>query len=114
MTEFNNVFHVVGGVTEQYDVRNDDKNLFMIMLKAYERKAMMSCSITPGETMEERLSNGLVAGHAYSVTAVKLVYIERLNGNEKKTIPLEDFLQLINAELRTTRDRYIYIYASMS
>lgn len=31
--------------------------------------------------MEERLSNGLVAGHAYSITGVKLVYIERLNGN---------------------------------
>ncbi|XP_028967496.1 calpain-A [Galendromus occidentalis] len=69
-----------GGVTEQYDLRQPPKNIFLLMLKAYERNSMMSCSITPGETMEERLSNGLVAGHAYSITSVKLVYIERLNG----------------------------------
>ncbi|OQR72424.1 calpain-A-like [Tropilaelaps mercedesae] len=69
-----------GGVTEQYDLRQPPDNLFLIMLKAYERNAMMSCSITPGETLEERLQNGLVAGHAYSITCVKLVFIERLNG----------------------------------
>ncbi|XP_022710373.1 calpain-A-like isoform X2 [Varroa jacobsoni] len=69
-----------GGITEQYDVRQAPHNLYMIMLKAYERNALMSCSITPGERLEERLSNGLVAGHAYSITSVKLVFIERLKG----------------------------------
>lgn len=69
-----------GGVTEQYDLRNPPKDLFKMMRKASERNSMMSCSINPGEVMEERLPSGLVAGHAYSITAVKLVYIERLNG----------------------------------
>lgn len=70
----------VGGIAETYDVQKTESNLFVIMLKSFERKAMMSCAIEAGDTPEQRLSNGLVMGHAYSVTAVKLVHIERLNG----------------------------------
>ncbi|XP_072145508.1 calpain-A-like isoform X5 [Dermacentor andersoni] len=33
-----------------------------------------------GSIPEEKLASGLVAGHAYSITAVRLVYIERLKG----------------------------------
>lgn len=69
-----------GGVTEQYDLRNPPNGLFTLIMKAAQRNSMMSCSINVGEVMEERLASGLVAGHAYSITAVKLVYIQRLNG----------------------------------
>ncbi|KAL1417290.1 hypothetical protein MTO96_027020 [Rhipicephalus appendiculatus] len=50
------------------------------MLKAYERSSLMSASIPVGTIPEEKLASGLVAGHAYSITAVRLVYIERLKG----------------------------------
>ncbi|XP_064483880.1 calpain-B-like isoform X3 [Ornithodoros turicata] len=71
---------LTGGLTEQIDLKRPPKNLFLLMLKAYERCSLMSCSIPVGNVVEERLSSGLVAGHAYSITAVRLVYIERLSG----------------------------------
>ncbi|CAG5125959.1 unnamed protein product [Candidula unifasciata] len=62
-----------GGVTEMFDLRNAPPNLLNIMLKAYERGSLMGCSIdaVPGQT-EAELDNGLICGHAYSVTNVKL------------------------------------------
>lgn len=69
-----------GGVTESIDLKNPPKQLFLLMLKAYERSSLMSCSIPVGAIPEEKLASGLVAGHAYSITAVRLVYIERLKG----------------------------------
>lgn len=69
-----------GGVTEQIDLKNPPKHLFLLMMKAYQRSSLMSCSIPVGSIPEEKLASGLVAGHAYSITAVKLVFIERLNG----------------------------------
>lgn len=69
-----------GGVTESIDLKNPPKQLFLLMMKAYERSSLMSCSIPVGSIPEEKLASGLVAGHAYSITAVRLVYIERLKG----------------------------------
>ncbi|CAN7999694.1 unnamed protein product, partial [Ixodes hexagonus] len=69
-----------GGVTEQIDLKNPPKHLFLLMMKAYQRSSLMSCSIPVGSIPEEKLASGLVAGHAYSITAVRLVFIERLNG----------------------------------
>ncbi|XP_037500849.1 LOW QUALITY PROTEIN: calpain-A-like [Rhipicephalus sanguineus] len=69
-----------GGLTESIDLKNPPKQLFVLMLKAYERSSLMSCSIPVGSIPEEKLASGLVAGHAYSITAVRLVYIERLKG----------------------------------
>ncbi|XP_077522326.1 calpain-B-like isoform X12 [Amblyomma americanum] len=69
-----------GGLTESIDLKNPPKQLFLLMLKAYERSSLMSCSIPVGSIPEEKLASGLVAGHAYSITAVRLVYIERLKG----------------------------------
>jgi calpain len=67
-----------GGVTEVFDFRQGvPPNLFPIMQKAYDRKSLMGCSIeaVPGKT-ESELPNGLICGHAYSLTSVKLMDIE--------------------------------------
>lgn len=66
-----------GGVTEMFDLNQAPKNLFSIMMKAYERNSMMGCSIDQGgRATEAALANGLIVGHAYSVTGVKLVDIK--------------------------------------
>lgn len=71
-----------GAVSEAIDLvtgpyRNDQTkqdSLFKDLLKVYEREGIISCSIaaSPAE-LEARLPNGLVKGHAYSVTAVNKV-----------------------------------------
>ncbi|XP_064089710.1 calpain-B-like isoform X11 [Macrobrachium nipponense] len=61
-----------GGVSEIYDLTKAPPNLFSIMLKAYERGSLMGCSLEPDPNeVEARCDNGLVRGHAYSVTRVK-------------------------------------------
>jgi len=63
-----------GGVTEMFTLRNKTpKDLFQIMRKADERCSLMGCSIDtpPGGAIEGKLSNGLIQGHAYSMTAVR-------------------------------------------
>lgn len=65
-----------GGVVESYDLPKANDNLFSIMAKAAKKKALMSCSIkaSPGET-EAVMANGLVKGHAYSVTGAREVRV---------------------------------------
>jgi calpain len=80
-----------GGLAEQFDIGSDEcpKDLLNIMLKACERESLLSCSIEVKESSQigSKSSNGLVLGHAYSVTAVKLV--------EVKTSKVEGKLPLI-------------------
>ncbi|KAH9519563.1 hypothetical protein Btru_003015, partial [Bulinus truncatus] len=66
-----------GGVTEMFDLQKAPPNLLNIMLKAYARGSLMGCSIDadPGK-LEAELSNGLIMGHAYSVTSVQLADIQ--------------------------------------
>ncbi|KAL8619657.1 hypothetical protein ACOMHN_019712 [Nucella lapillus] len=67
-----------GGVTEMFELRgNQPPNLLRIMLKANERGSLMGCSIDadPGK-IEAELDNGLIMGHAYSITAVSLMDIQ--------------------------------------
>ena len=66
-----------GGVSEFFDIRKAPPNLFSIMLKANQRGALMGCSndAAPNQ-LEARLTNGLVMGHAYSITSVLLMDIE--------------------------------------
>ena len=67
-----------GGVTEFFDLKKDvPKNLFDMMLKSFNRCSLMGCSIEadPRQT-EARLANGLVMGHAYSITDVKMVSVK--------------------------------------
>ncbi|RXG54379.1 Calpain-B [Armadillidium vulgare] len=66
-----------GGVSEIYDLTKAPPNLFNIMLKAYERGSLMGCSVEPDpNVVEARCGNGLVRGHAYSVTRIKFCEIE--------------------------------------
>lgn len=66
-----------GGVSEIYDLTKAPPNLFNIMLKAYERGSLMGCSLEPDPNeVEARCNNGLVRGHAYSLTRIKYCEIE--------------------------------------
>lgn len=68
-----------GGITELYQLRDRDvpKDLFNIMVKAYERKSLKGCSLEPDpNVLEARTPVGLVRGHAYSITKVVQVRIE--------------------------------------
>ncbi|KAL4237591.1 hypothetical protein ACF0H5_002305 [Mactra antiquata] len=66
-----------GGVTESVDLQKAPNNLLTIMMKASARGSLMGCSIDADPNqLEAILDNGLVMGHAYSVTSVKLVEIQ--------------------------------------
>ncbi|XP_060077139.1 calpain-B-like isoform X2 [Ylistrum balloti] len=66
-----------GGVTEMFDLRKPEENLLTIMLKASARGSLMGCSIDADPNqLEAVLDNGLVMGHAYSITCVQLVDIK--------------------------------------
>ena len=66
-----------GGVTEMFDLKKAPKDLLTIMMKAFDRGSLMGCSIDADPNqLEAELANGLIMGHAYSVTAVKMVEIQ--------------------------------------
>eukprot|EP00914_Ancora_sagittata_P021515 GHVO01042593.1.p1 GENE.GHVO01042593.1~~GHVO01042593.1.p1 ORF type:complete len:778 (-),score=128.21 GHVO01042593.1:745-3078(-) len=66
-----------GGVTEMFDLRQAPSNLFSIMLKAYERNSQMGCSIDADPNVTEaKLTNGLIMGHAYTITRVAFIDIK--------------------------------------
>ncbi|XP_060574910.1 calpain-B-like isoform X6 [Ruditapes philippinarum] len=66
-----------GGVTESVDLQKAPTNLLNIMMKAHARGSLMGCSIDADPSQLEAIcDNGLVMGHAYSVTSVKLVEIQ--------------------------------------
>jgi calpain len=64
-----------GGVVERFEMRDKaPDDLFERMLKARKRFSLMGCSIDASpDTMEAALDNGLIIGHAYSVTEVKVI-----------------------------------------
>jgi len=66
-----------GGVTEMYDLGDKaPPNLFRLMMKAHEMGSLMGCSIEPDPNVTEaQTPQGLVRGHAYSVTRVAFVDI---------------------------------------
>ncbi|KAK4300804.1 hypothetical protein Pmani_027019 [Petrolisthes manimaculis] len=66
-----------GGVSEIFDLTKAPPNLFNIMLKAYQRGSLMGCSLEPDPNeVEAKCDNGLIRGHAYSITRVKYCEIE--------------------------------------
>ncbi|KER26892.1 hypothetical protein T265_05949 [Opisthorchis viverrini] len=64
-----------GGIAEMFELRSKcPPDLFKIMLKSQERCSLMACSIQADPNRyEARLPNGLIMGHAYSVTSVKMI-----------------------------------------
>ncbi|CAH1992190.1 unnamed protein product [Acanthoscelides obtectus] len=76
-----------GGVTEMYEMEACPPNLFQIIIKAYERSSLMGCSIEPDpNVLEAQTPEGLIRGHAYSITCVRYVDISTPNVSGK--IPL--------------------------
>ncbi|XP_069752344.1 calpain-1 catalytic subunit-like [Narcine bancroftii] len=64
-----------GGVTEMYDLRKSQTDLYGIIKKALERGSLLGCSIdiTSAFDMEAVTFKKLVKGHAYSLTGAKEV-----------------------------------------
>ncbi|XP_006831801.1 PREDICTED: calpain-3 isoform X3 [Chrysochloris asiatica] len=62
-----------GGVTEFFEIKEAPKDMYKIMKKAIERGSLMGCSIDTIVPVqyETKLANGLVRGHAYSVTGLE-------------------------------------------
>ncbi|CAB1342690.1 unnamed protein product [Coregonus sp. 'balchen'] len=62
-----------GGVTEFFEISEAPKELYRIMKKALERGSLMGCSIDDllPSHCETETANGLVRGHAYSITALE-------------------------------------------
>ena len=66
-----------GGVTELYDIQGGPENLLKLMSKAWERNSFMGCSIEADPRVTEaETSQGLIRGHAYSITDIKTIEIE--------------------------------------
>ncbi|XP_058837403.1 calpain-A-like isoform X1 [Topomyia yanbarensis] len=66
-----------GGVTEMYDLKDQTPpNLFQIMEKGYFRNSMFACSIEPDPNVTEaEMPEGLIRGHAYSITKIQMADI---------------------------------------
>ncbi|CAK9301677.1 unnamed protein product [Gordionus sp. m RMFG-2023] len=63
-----------GGIAEHYDLKEVPKNIFSILYKANQRSSLMACFIQPDPHIKfAELSNGLIKGHAYSITDVKRI-----------------------------------------
>ncbi|VDN09837.1 unnamed protein product, partial [Dibothriocephalus latus] len=61
-----------GGLAEFYDLRGKQPaDLEQILHHCYTRKSLMACSINADpNVVEARQSNGLIRGHAYSITKI--------------------------------------------
>jgi len=76
-----------GGIPEMIDLNNlrmEKETLFYNMVKAYENKAFMSCSMSSSRHQAEGMRLGLQARHAYTITKV----VEVRAGRGRNTIPL--------------------------
>lgn len=66
---------VTGGMSEMIDLGDSaPENLFGIMIRAHSRCSLLACSIdaNPAE-LEAEGPLGLIKGHAYSITDVRVV-----------------------------------------
>ncbi|XP_005185121.2 calpain-A isoform X2 [Musca domestica] len=73
-----------GGVTEWYDLKEAPQNLFSILAKAAERNSMMGCSLEADpNVLEAETPEGLIRGHAYSITKVCMIDIATPNRQGK-------------------------------
>ncbi|CEF68274.1 Calpain-2 catalytic subunit [Strongyloides ratti] len=63
-----------GGLTEFVDINNPPKNLLQMIMTGFELGSLFGCSIEADPySWEARLPNGLIKGHAYSITACRMV-----------------------------------------
>jgi calpain, invertebrate len=81
-----------GGVEESFNLKDlgaSKANFWNILSKSFEKKSILGCSINPDPSIREaRMTNGLVRGHAYTITRImelngeKLIRIRNPWGNE--------------------------------
>ncbi|TSK67238.1 Calpain-2 catalytic subunit [Bagarius yarrelli] len=78
-----------GGISEVYELRRSNPNLFNIMRKALERGSLIGCSIYTADASETEMvtEQKLVKGHAYSVTGVEEVTV---NGKKVQLVRLRN------------------------
>lgn len=67
---------MTGGLTEFVDLNRPPKNLLQLMFRGFEMGSLFGCSIEaqPHE-FEARTPQGLVKGHAYSITGMRTVEV---------------------------------------
>ena len=85
-----------GGCSEHFDKSDLESSkhqtktagdIFNIMMKAFDRSSMMSCSIEPDPRITEAKTElGLIRGHAYSIT--KVIKAEIDTGSRTGLFPL--------------------------
>ncbi|KAL4237592.1 hypothetical protein ACF0H5_002306 [Mactra antiquata] len=81
-----------GGITEGYILRgpNSDvpRNIVNILFKALDRQSLIGCCINSlkGTVTETELSNGLIAGHAYSITDLREILLMSDRGQVPVTL----------------------------
>ncbi|XP_066915479.1 calpain-9-like isoform X1 [Clytia hemisphaerica] len=65
-----------GGVTETFNTAKPPAKFYSLLMKAQERQSLMCCSIEakPNE-IEAKLNNGLIKGHAYTITSVQKAHV---------------------------------------
>ncbi|XP_076017094.1 calpain-2 catalytic subunit-like [Genypterus blacodes] len=67
-----------GGVYIYVDLKDPPPNLWKLIWRACQSKSLMGCVTPQGETSENKVAaNGLVKGHAYTVTGVKQVMSQK-------------------------------------
>ncbi|ROL51916.1 Calpain-8 [Anabarilius grahami] len=59
-----------GGVHIHYDLKTAPTDLWEIMYRAFQSEVLMGCETPQGKKSEEELPNGIIQGHAYTVTNV--------------------------------------------
>uniref|UniRef100_H2YVE4 Uncharacterized protein n=1 Tax=Ciona savignyi TaxID=51511 RepID=H2YVE4_CIOSA len=64
-----------GGVTEIISLKDAPGNLYSVMLKSLKKGALMGCAVetSSASQREAKLSNGLLMGHAYSITGLDIL-----------------------------------------
>lgn len=69
---------LTGGLTEFFKVKEIKKDLLQIIKRGFEAGSLFGCSIDADPNkFEACLNNGLVRGHAYSITAIRFIATEQ-------------------------------------
>ena len=80
---------MTGGIAESFEIKDmyktaEKEEVWQILLKSRMHKSIIGASIAPNPRIREaRLSNGLVRGHAYTVTRVACI---EMGKNEVKLL----------------------------
>ncbi|CAH3140847.1 unnamed protein product [Porites lobata] len=81
-----------GGVIEMINLKTPPRDIYKVLQKAHDRHSLMGASIeTSSQETQKTLPNGLITGHAYSITGVTKVNLPPFRGiPEAKLIRLRN------------------------